>query len=827
MTTGFVIVAVSMVVIVIVMMVVRMAVRVAQTLGAFVEHQAANPDDRQAGDRAQHGEDPFGQHILGKKQGGQPEQENADGMGEGHHAAEENSLFESAARSDQISRDDGFAVAGGERVHGSQSEGYGHAEQNQTDSEVTAMQEAGEKIAANDRAGGGGLRRHGCGGRSGCREGLDFRPECDRRGGGNCRPCDGCAEILRRGDGRVDGIGGQRLAAVGISLGGAFDGSARRRGDYDLFPPGAIGKIAIFVSQRSGGHGELEMRGDAQDGGAAGTGCDGELGIFESGEDSAAAGSDLEVTHTLARLIGGFAIEVDAGAIGGQAPLLQQLKTGDFGEIEDVLDPRASGRDLDARIMVHTEVAHGVGGQGGGQREKERPGARFHYNRSLRILRRFGFMHWVTSEDVPRTGELRVPAGAIFTPSARELAEARAIRIIETRAGEAAPAAAPDKIVALGADHGGFRLKETLKPVLTGLGLELRDVGVNDEKPADYPDIAVKVAELVARGEARRGVIIDGAGIGSSIAANKVAGIRAALCYDRASARNSREHNDSNVLTLGARLLTASQAEEVLRTWLETPFAGGRHAARVEKISKIEQQYGRPAEPVAAAEQPKARVDGPVASLIDHTMLRPEATRADIVKLCGEARQYGFATVCINPYWVPLAASELAGSKVKVCTVAGFPLGATSTEAKVAETAAALRAGAREIDMVINIGALRSGDLDTVKMDIAAVAKACHDAGAILKVILETALLDDAQKKTACSLAQGAGADFVKTSTGFGPAGATVQDVVLMRHAVGPRMGVKAAGGIRTLDDFRAMVAAGANRVGASASVKIVEAAGK
>ena len=447
-------------------------------------------------------------------------------------------------------------------------------------------------------------------------------------------------------------------------------------------------------------------------------------------------------------------------------------------------------------------------------------------------------MRWVTSEDVPRSGELRVPAGTIFTPAARELAEARAIRVIELREGQAAPAAPPGKIVALGADHGGFRLKETLKPLLAGLGLEVRDVGVFDEKPADYPDIAQKVAELVARGEARRGVIIDGAGIGSSIAANKVSGIRAALCYDRASARNSREHNDANVLTLGARLLTAGQAEEVLRTWLETPFAGGRHTARVEKIARIEEQYGRVQQPLPdvrgsdrrrAVTEPRASASGsgPIASLIDHTLLRPEATHADIVKLCGEARQYGFATVCINPYWVPLAASELAGSAVKVCTVAGFPLGATSTEAKVAEAAAALRAGAREIDMVINVGALRSGDCDAVKLDIQAVARVCHDANAIVKVILETALLNDAQKTTACGLAQAAGADFVKTSTGFGPAGATVQDIVLMRHAVGPRMGVKAAGGIRTLDDFRAMVAAGANRVGASASVKIVEAAGR
>jgi deoxyribose-phosphate aldolase len=169
----------------------------------------------------------------------------------------------------------------------------------------------------------------------------------------------------------------------------------------------------------------------------------------------------------------------------------------------------------------------------------------------------------------------------------------------------------------------------------------------------------------------------------------------------------------------------------------------------------------------------------------------------------------------------------LKGTAVKVCTVAGFPLGATSTESKVAESAAALRAGAQEIDMVINVGALRSGDADAVKLDIQAVARVCHDAGAILKVILETALLNNQQKVLACQLAQAAGADFVKTSTGFGPAGATVQDIVLMRHTVGPKMGVKAAGGIRTLDDFLAMVAAGASRVGASASVKIVEAAGQ
>jgi len=213
-----------------------------------------------------------------------------------------------------------------------------------------------------------------------------------------------------------------------------------------------------------------------------------------------------------------------------------------------------------------------------------------------------------------------------------------------------------------------------------------------------------------------------------------------------------------------------------------------------------------------------------VARLIDHTLLRPEATRDDILRLCREAREYGFATVCVNPCWVPLAAAEVAGSPVKVCTVVGFPLGAVTTDSKIAEAAVALRVGAREIDMVIPIGALRSGDHETVKRDIHAVARESHNAGAIVKVIIEAALLDDSQKVAACSLASAAGADFVKTSTGFGPSGANPHDVALMRQAVGPKIGVKAAGGIRTLEDLRSMVSAGANRIGSSASVAIVEA---
>jgi len=196
--------------------------------------------------------------------------------------------------------------------------------------------------------------------------------------------------------------------------------------------------------------------------------------------------------------------------------------------------------------------------------------------------------------------------GAIVTPSARELIASRGVRLLEVSQ-EEMPAAPPERLIVLGADHGGYRLKEALKPVLGSLSIEVRDVGVADETPVDYPDIALQVAELVVSGAATRGIVIDGAGIGSAIAANKVPGIRAALCYDKASARNSREHNDSNVLTLGARLLTASQAEDVVRTWVATPFAGGRHEARIQKIRDIEQRYLKKAERDGAAPVPGVR----------------------------------------------------------------------------------------------------------------------------------------------------------------------------------------------------------------------------
>ena len=218
------------------------------------------------------------------------------------------------------------------------------------------------------------------------------------------------------------------------------------------------------------------------------------------------------------------------------------------------------------------------------------------------------------------------------------------------------------------------------------------------------------------------------------------------------------------------------------------------------------------------------RFDPNIAATIDHTILRPDATRENIVKLCAEARKYNFASVCVNPFWVPLVAQELNGSPVKVCTVVGFPLGATTTASKVAEAEGAIRVGAQEIDMVINVGALKSGDFDTVKLDIQSVVEASHRGGAIVKVIIETALLDDNQKAMACTFSKLAGADFVKTSTGFASSGATVHDIALMRMVVGPTMGIKASGGIRTLDDLQKMAAAGATRIGASASVKIIEA---
>jgi deoxyribose-phosphate aldolase len=214
-----------------------------------------------------------------------------------------------------------------------------------------------------------------------------------------------------------------------------------------------------------------------------------------------------------------------------------------------------------------------------------------------------------------------------------------------------------------------------------------------------------------------------------------------------------------------------------------------------------------------------------MARLIDHTLLKPDATPDQVAQLCYEARKYGFAAVCINPSFVPLAANLLRGSSVAVCTVVGFPLGATAPEVKAYEAQLAIDQGATEIDMVINIGALKARDYEMVARDIRAVVRVCHTRvpPILVKVIIEAALLTEEEKIAACLLAKESGADYVKTSTGFASGGATVADVALMRRTVGPAMGVKAAGGVRTRDDAEAMVSAGATRIGASAGVKIIQ----
>jgi deoxyribose-phosphate aldolase len=217
--------------------------------------------------------------------------------------------------------------------------------------------------------------------------------------------------------------------------------------------------------------------------------------------------------------------------------------------------------------------------------------------------------------------------------------------------------------------------------------------------------------------------------------------------------------------------------------------------------------------------------DERMAHMIDHTLLKPDATQEEIAQLCYEARKHKFASVCVNPAYAKLCSELLKGSEVEVCVVIGFPLGATPTDGKVFETQQAVREGASEVDMVINIGALKSRDYESVEQDIASVARVCHAGNAILKVIIEAALLTDEEKVVACQLSKVAGADYVKTSTGFGPGGATVEDVALMRRVVGPTMGVKAAGGIRTFEDAQKMIAAGASRLGASASIRIMQGA--
>lgn len=460
--------------------------------------------------------------------------------------------------------------------------------------------------------------------------------------------------------------------------------------------------------------------------------------------------------------------------------------------------------------------------------------------------------------------------------------------------------------VAVGADHGGYPLKEDIKAWLEKEGYPVIDCGTNSTDAVDYPVFAAKVARKVASGEARFGVIIDGAGIGSSMAANKIPGVRAALCYDLSSANNAREHNDANVLTLGSGLIGKALAIQILKIFITTECTEERHLKRVHMIDDLQQEKGKIekmetksetvdqnlsslsdqdilkiAERVSELVQSKSgnisekphishdhdhhdsdivchcgvcaerepdtyrkfmdfgverlglhdgtgaeSVPEDIAKCIDHTILKPDATEDDIRKLCAEADEFQFATVCISPSYVPLAAKELEHSKVKVCTVVGFPSGAHHPTIKAMETRRAIRDGAEEIDMVINIGALKSGNDELVYRDIRMVVEACEDGGAISKVIIEAALLTDDEKVRACTLAKKARADFVKTSTGFGPHGATAADVALMSKTVANTgIGVKAAGGIRSLEDAQNMIKAGATRIGASAGIAIMKKA--
>lgn len=426
--------------------------------------------------------------------------------------------------------------------------------------------------------------------------------------------------------------------------------------------------------------------------------------------------------------------------------------------------------------------------------------------------------------------------------------------------------------VAIGADHGGFELKEALIEYLRGQNHEVTNLGTSSKQPVDYPDYAKVVAEAVASGRIERGIMIDGAGIGSAMVANKIPGVRAAMAYDLSTARNAREHNDANLLTLGAGLIGPNLAKQIVDVFLTTDCVEPRHQERVAKITAIEE--GRLPTPapealsdtdmqriVARLEQmigavpmagpgvtgspetarqfiemgvgglslnaeSAATVPDDIARYIDHTILKPNATRDEVLQVCAEAREHNFRSVCVNPCWIKTVVDTLRGTDVLTCSVVGFPLGANTPEIKAMEARRAIREGAKEIDTVVNIGALKSGDDDLVLKDIRAVTEACRDGSAVCKVIIETALLDDDEKRRVCQLARKARAHFVKTSTGFASGGATVEDVALMASIVRDAgMEVKAAGGIKTYDDARKMIAAGATRIGASASIAIVEEA--
>ncbi len=407
--------------------------------------------------------------------------------------------------------------------------------------------------------------------------------------------------------------------------------------------------------------------------------------------------------------------------------------------------------------------------------------------------------------------------------------------------------------IAIGADHGGFDLKQQLAQHLKSLGHPVLDCGTLVKEPVDYPVFAAAVARRVAAGDAEFGIMIDGAGIGSAMAANRIPGARAAACYNEALARNSREHNGANILTLGAGQTGFDQAKAIVDVFLKSECTEERHRRRVQMIMDLERPSAAPQKKeadldlspedvariaqrvqqiiargggAAAPAQDARLTPAELAQIIDHTLLKPEAAVEDVRKLCEEALKHRFFSVCVNSVYVKQAAAILRGSPVKVCCVVGFPLGAQPPEIKALEARRAIREGAREVDMVINIGALRSHDDALVLKDIRAVVEACKDGRARCKVILETSLLNDEEKVRACELSMRAGADFVKTSTGFSKSGATPEDIALMARTVAPKkLGVKASGGVRTYADAMKMVAAGATRIGSSNSVKMLEEA--
>jgi len=442
--------------------------------------------------------------------------------------------------------------------------------------------------------------------------------------------------------------------------------------------------------------------------------------------------------------------------------------------------------------------------------------------------------------------------------------------------------------IAIGADHGGFELKGRLIEHLKSKGHQIFDFGTSSNEAVDYPVFAHSVAEAVATGQAERGVMIDGAGIGSCMVANKVAGVRASLAYDVSSANNAREHNDANVLTLGAGLIGANLAKQIVDVFMTTDCVEPRHQRRVAMIDETTQGSPTPAtaasaisatdggmSELSAADMERivaklecmvgsrlaagAAPEGPgvascpdtarhflalgagcltsgpgpcgpipedIACYIDHTILKPNATREQVQLIVDEARTHKFRSVCVNPFWVKLVAEGLRGTDVLTCSVVGFPLGAAVPEVKALEARRAIRDGAREIDMVINVGALKGGDDALVLRDIRAVTEACRDGSAVCKVIIETALLTDDEIRRVCEMAKRARAHFVKTSTGFASGGATAEDVALMASVVRPAgMEVKASGGIKSYSDARRMIEAGATRIGASAGIAIVEEA--